>query len=91
MKERARFIGGPEDGQVKGVQLQGGRPVELLRIPVVPRIDPVAYVPAHPDGDPVDTQGRGPAVMEYRLHLDATGHPSRAEDGSLRYAYRGTT
>ncbi len=91
MGDRVRFIGGPEDGKTRDATLQGGRPLELLRLPVAQTLAPVAYVLEHPTpySEPVDTLGLGPEIAEYRLHLDATGHPSRTEDGALRYIYRG--
>lgn len=91
MGDKVRFIGGPEDGETRDVTLRDGRPLESLRLPVVRKLDPVAYVLEHPTlgSEPVDTLGCGPETAEYRLHLDATGHPSRTEDGALRYVYRG--
>jgi hypothetical protein len=89
MSDRARFIGGPKDGEAQDVTLQAGSPPQRLRLPMLRRLDPVAHVMKcpTPDSEPVDMCG--PQIAEYRLHLDATGHPSRTEDGALRYIFQG--
>lgn len=76
----ARFVGGPLDGETQDVQLADGAPPERLRRAAPPRISLNL-------SDTSDLSG--PVIAEYRVHLDASGHPSRAEDGAYRYVYRG--
>ncbi|HEX5569712.1 MAG TPA: hypothetical protein VFY14_22795 [Streptomyces sp.] len=78
MAHQIVFVGGPEDGKTT-----------TLRSENLPRV----LHQAVNQGSPVSLD-EPPSLYPsskatYQLMLDATGHPSRADDGTYRYEYTG--
>lgn len=81
MIEPARLQGGPEDGREVRVHVYGSLPALCYKVPCEPDVG--AWLPEPECWRDV------PIVGVYELALADMGLPSRADDGSLRYDWKG--